>query len=385
MQFGEKVSRSPGKYISFIQTDYFMKTLIVLFFFVCFCSLKSIGQEKFQSQLSGKASVPLSKLYLKYQMDDVLQIDSVIVRNNRFAINKELPYPVEALISTDKLHPPINVFLENGAYIFAIRKDSIILNKAPRTQALYEPFVKLNRSLSQLFPLYGKLSQEKDTLGLKRLAVQFDSMNTRTAALAKNIFNSHHQSPLSLFLFEKFAATNLDYSENEPYFLLLPDWAKTSTRGKAIAEIIEGSKRTKIGMQAPPFEQMDTIGRAVSLTSFTGKYLLVDFWASWCKPCREENPNLVRAYKQFKDKGLEILGVSLEYKGDKTKWIKAIQKDNLTWTHVSGLAFFEEPAARLYGVQSIPQNFLIDPSGKIIAKNLKGADLFKKLTEVLSK
>jgi peroxiredoxin len=234
-----------------------------------------------------------------------------------------------------------------------------------------------------LFPVYGKLSEEKDTAGLRKLSMRFDSINKQTAILAKTLFESHLNSAMALFLFEKFAPASLEYAENEPYYNLLPQWAKTSSRGMAISELIEGAKNTKVGMKAPVFEQRDTSGRLVSLADFRGKYVLIDFWASWCKPCREENPNLVKAYEHFKDKGFEIIGVSLEYKGDRTRWTKAIQKDNLQWIHLSGLEFFKEPVAKLYGVQSIPQNFLVDPSGNLIAKNLKGEALFAMLNDVL--
>jgi thiol-disulfide isomerase/thioredoxin len=125
------------------------------------------------------------------------------------------------------------------------------------------------------------------------------------------------------------------------------------------------------------------LGVPVKLSSFRGKYLLVDFWASWCGPCRRENPNVVKTYQAFKDKNFTILGVSLDQPGAKQKWLDAIHNDNLTWTHVSDLKFWQNDVARLYGIQAIPQNLLLDPSGKIIARNLSGEQLAKKLSEVI--
>lgn len=130
------------------------------------------------------------------------------------------------------------------------------------------------------------------------------------------------------------------------------------------------------------FTQNDTLGNAVSLASFKGKYVLLDFWASWCGPCRAENPNVVKAYNKYKDKGFTILSVSLDQPGKHQAWMDAIHKDGLTWTHVSDLKFWDNEVAKQYGIRAIPQNFLIDPEGKIIAKDLRGDELTKTLSEL---
>ncbi|MGZ3838920.1 MAG: redoxin domain-containing protein [Flavisolibacter sp.] len=140
-------------------------------------------------------------------------------------------------------------------------------------------------------------------------------------------------------------------------------------------------KKNQRSQQAPDFTLPDTTGKPLSLSSFKGKYVLVDFWASWCGPCRQENPNVVKAFNQFKDKNFTVLGVSLDK--NKEDWMQAIKNDGLTWNHVSDLKYWDNAAAALYEVKSIPYNVLIDPSGKIIAEELRGNDLMETLSKVL--
>ena len=138
-----------------------------------------------------------------------------------------------------------------------------------------------------------------------------------------------------------------------------------------------------VGKEAPDFGMPDANGKEVKLSSFKGKYVLVDFWASWCGPCRQENPNVVNAYNRFKDKNFTVLGVSLDRPGQKDKWLKAISDDQLTWTNISDLQFWNSPVVSLYGFEGIPFNILVDPQGKVIAEGLRGSGLEGKLEEVL--
>lgn len=166
----------------------------------------------------------------------------------------------------------------------------------------------------------------------------------------------------------------------ELYKLFGPKFTDTDD-GERLKNNIESAYATQIGQPAPLFTQNNPEGKPVSLASLKGQYVLVDFWASWCGPCRVENPFVVKAYEQYKDKNFEILGVSLDH--DKEAWLKAIDDDQLPWLHVSDLKGWQNEVAVQYYIGAVPQNFLLDPNGVIIARNLRGEALSKKLAEVL--
>ena len=193
------------------------------------------------------------------------------------------------------------------------------------------------------------------------------------------------QNPDSYFSLEalqELTGRDIDRYKIEPVFKGLSPGLRKSKAGMDFAKLLYDQGPTSIGSMAPDFIQKDVDDRPVKLSDFKGKYVLLDFWASWCGPCRAENPNVVKAYNKYKDKNFTVLSVSLDQPGKKDAWLAAIKKDSLSWTQVSDLMFWNNAVAKQYAITSIPQNFLIDPTGKIVAKNLRGETLNKKLEEL---
>ena len=228
---------------------------------------------------------------------------------------------------------------------------------------------------------YDSASVAKNTKALDSLDKLYKILDADQKQNAMEFARLHPGSSVSAYVVYSNFSYNPPLKQLDSAFNLLDSGARASYFGRIIQNTIIKEKVTAIGNPAPVFENNDVNGKPVSFTSLKGKYILLDFWASWCGPCRQENPAVVKAYHRFHDKGFDIFGISLDT--DKSKWQAAIKKDGLNWTQVSDLKGWKADVVSLYGVQAIPMNYLLDKNGIIVAKGLRGEDLDKKLQELL--
>ena len=347
----------------------------------------------------GQLSAP-AKAYLMYSNAAGRQTDSTAITNGSFTFAGTLDEPKSAYLIISKSGNGIrskdasyiDLYLEAGN-ISVNSPDSIDDAKITAgpinadNAKLKVALTQVNAEMQQLNKDYYAATDDQ------RKSKDFgDNIQKREDAIEKEqkdvylaFIKANPNAQMSLFALKNYAGSVPDVNEVEPVFNSLSASVRASKMGVDYAASIEKMKKTAVGAVAPDFTMADTAGKPVSLHDFKGKYVLVDFWASLCGPCRAENPNVVKAYGVYKSKNFTVLGVSLDQPGAQAKWLKAIHDDGLTWTQVSDLKFWKNEAAQLYAVQAIPQNFLVGPDGKIVGKNLRGDDLDNKLKELLDK
>ena len=331
---------------------------------------------------------------LSYKQQDSTITDTLDLIEGSFTFKGKVKHPSEASISVRHgnnfpekawLSDSYHFYIENTEMQLTA-KDSV-KNATLKGSVLSDEALEVNNLISpltdEIIALYdrmkGRTSEEK-MITYDTIQIYVDSIK----GVAHNFIMSHPDSYVSLQRFMRHEMPkNFDPIEADKNFnTLFNKNLQQTPLGKSIAEKIAIEKKSQIGVPAIDFSQKTVDDKDFKLSSLRGKYVLIDFWASWCKPCRAENPFVVKAYNTYKDKNFEIVGVSLD--AGKEQWVEAIEKDGLPWIHVSDLKYWKNDVAVQYGINSVPANVLVDPDGIIIAKNLRGEALTDRLSEIFN-
>ncbi|PWJ42486.1 TlpA disulfide reductase family protein [Sediminitomix flava] len=304
--------------------------------------------------------------------------DTVKIENGKFQYTKALTSPEVMRISFgDK--GGVVAFAEDTVLNFTVNTDSVMgySLEGSKTQDEYKVASKIDEKYRPQFmnlrEEYEKANAEENKEEVEKIIAKYDELDAQISKEKTAFIQENPNSYASAYVFSR-NVYYMDLEQMDKTFQLLSPAVQSSFYGKNIKEYIDANKRTAIGQKAPDFKLATPEGGELALSEIKGqKLLLIDFWASWCGPCRRENPNVVKMYEEYKGKGLEILGVSLDNKDE--NWKKAIEKDQLSWKHVSDLKGWSAAPAKLYGVRSIPNTFLINEKGEIIAKGLHGEEL----------
>ncbi|MBB6236391.1 thiol-disulfide isomerase/thioredoxin [Pedobacter sp. AK013] len=357
---------------------------------ICLLPLNLLAQSLFSIKGYGKAYKDGDKMFLSFRQGDQLIQDSTVVSKGSFEFKGTFKTRVRGYVCRKDnpryaadLSDSFSIYIEGGNII--LQSPDTLSNSIISGTPLNNDYAKL---LTALKPLYNK-RKKLDNPGELKDNTSANLNKTETTVVDNEIISqqfiftdNHPHSYVSLLALSELARTSKNLPQVERSFAKLSIELKVMPEGKEITRRIAEGKKIAVGMMAKDFTQNDVNGNPIKLSAYQNKYVLVDFWASWCLPCREENPNVLAVYEKYKEKNFTVLSVSIDVLANKAKWLNAIKEDRLPWMQVSDLKK-ENEAAKLYGITTIPANVLISPNGKIIAKDIKGKELRDKMAELL--
>ncbi len=361
----------------------FIFTLSVVIFWYGCNNLKDENIPSFTMNMEIIGSEDGTPVYLQRVQEGELEtLDSTMLTDTHAVFKGSLDQPEIVYVKIGDSRKLVNLFAENSQIFIRAHIDSLDQVKISGSSvhddltAFMKYMEPVNEKSSRLMEEYRYARSDRKN----EIVDDFDDLQLEQTRLIKEFVLQRPKSYISPFIIRRYLAIDMEYTELNELVSALDSVIHNSEDYQMLSNRVEALKYVAIGMPAVDFALNDTTGNPIAISSFRGKVLLIDFWASWCKPCREENPRVVQLYNDFKDKGFEIIGVSFDE--NKEKWIDAIQKDNLNWPHISDLKGWGSDAAKLYMINAIPATVLLNREGTIIAKNLRGDDLRKKLEEL---
>lgn len=363
---------------------------------MCACS----SEAEYTIKGTAEGLVDGTEIYLQElgSNNKMIALDTAIVASESFQFTKPLEGRNKLnILSTSENNGRLLLIQDGAPLTVTLYRDSIAssLLEGSKENELFYTYVKGNRERNaEKAALTRALQQaqaETDGVMVNQHAASIKQIDLDFITEKKALIDNNNGSMVAIMaLSDLINAKVLKVDETERYFKGLASEIQGSSVGRSIKNYIAKQKSQNIasglasvGNKAPEFSAPTPEGTELALASTLGKYTIIDFWASWCRPCRAENPNVVRVYNKYHDKGLNIISVSLDRQGQDARWKQAIEKDQMDWYHVSNLQYWSDPIARAYGVRSIPATFLLDENGVIIAKNLRGSALQAKMDELL--
>ena len=324
--------------------------------------------------------------------------DTAVVENGKFELKGTSETIDLGFIRIEDQSISLPIILEEGKISVAIKTDTILNSKIGGTDNndKFQSFndaskVVVNKKLKFEKANLERITAAKkanDTVTVNQIMKEYGKFQEDLNKVSKNFIKNNPDAYLSVLLLENFLMRQyLTAEEITSYFAKIDKSLLNTKSAKNIKKVLDAIKndpaaKVEVGGKAPDFSAKNPEGKQISLKESMGKVTIIDFWASWCGPCRGENPNVVALYKEMHAKGLNIIGVSLDK--DAAKWKEAIAKDGLVWPQISNLKFWDEPIAKQYNVESIPATFILDAKGVIVARDLRGDALKAKVTELLN-